>query len=113
MTEEEYSEALENAEAVKQVCPRQKHPKTLDDFVAVAESVSVGSSAVRVGGMVLDITTAGMIFQVMKAVRKHPKFNELWPKMTSRYAKLVEIGKGNPKSAILDVVDRFWKLARG
>jgi len=102
---EEYHDALETARAIK-VCKRVK----VTDLNSFIEACKASSSAERIGGILLDMTTKSMISQVWDYMQKHEKAEILTEKLSTRFSTVSS--KYKMKTAIIDLVDRFWKLTR-
>jgi hypothetical protein len=101
----DYPDVLETARAVR-ACKRMK----ITDLKSFVEACKASSSAERLGGLLIDMTTKSMISQVWDYIQKHEKAEELTSKLSNRFNNITF--SHNRKVAILDLVDRFWKLAR-
>ena len=102
---EEYHDALETARTVK-TCKRIK----VTDLKSFVEACKASSAAERIGGMLVDMTTKSMISQVWDALQKHERAEELTAKLSNRFNNIT--ASHSRKVAILDLIDRFWKIAR-
>ena len=102
---EDYNDALETAKAIK-ICKRVK----VVDLKSFIEACKASSNAERIGGMLVDLTTKSMISQVWDALQKHERAEELVTKLSNRFNNITS--SHSRKVAILDLVDRFWKIAR-
>lgn len=78
----------------------------LNSFISACKA---SSGCERIGGMLMDMTTKSMISQVWDFIQKHEKGVEFTERLNSRFSKAKE--SHGMKTAILDLVDRFWKLA--
>ena len=101
---EEYHDALEMAKVIKS-CKRVK-VVDLNSFITACKA---SSNAERIGGMLMDMTTKSMISQVWDFIQKQERGALFTERLNSRFLKVKE--SHGTKTAIFDLVDRFWKLA--
>jgi acyl carrier protein phosphodiesterase len=80
------------------------------DLKGFVEACKASSDAERIGGMLVDLTTKSMISQVWDSIQKHEKAEEFIDKLSNRFNNI--IASHNIRVAIVDLVDRFWKIAR-
>ncbi len=100
---------LETAKAVR--ASKRKGVRTLAEFVEACQD----GGYERIGGVMVDAFTKGMVRQVWDAVGKHEKADHFKALLSQRFDKIVEVGGGGvlgTRPAITDVVDRFWKMAK-
>lgn len=103
------ADAIETAKAVR--ASKRKGVRTLPEFITACED----GGYERIGGVMVDAFTKSMVCQIWAVIEKHPKADELKGKLNQRFDKIVETGGGGvlgTRPAIVDVVDRFWKMAR-
>jgi hypothetical protein len=105
LTREEFPDAVETACAVRSL----KRVKIVD-LPSFVQACKGSSSAERIGGLLVDMTTKSMVSQIWDAIQKHERGVELTEKLTTRFNDINN--SHSKKVAILDVVDRFWKMAR-
>ncbi len=98
-------DAIETAKAIK-VCKRVK----VTDLNSFIEACKKSSAAERIGGILVDMTTKSMISQVWDHMQKHEKAEVLKEKLSTRFSAIAS--KYKMKTAIIDLVDRFWKITR-
>ncbi len=105
----DFLDDLETAKAVR--ASKRKGVRTLPEFITACED----GGYERIGGVMVDAFTKSMVRQIWAVIEKHPKADELKDKLNQRFDKIVETGGGGvlgTRPAIVDVVDRFWKMAR-
>ncbi len=106
---EDYRDTLETAQAVRG--SKRKGVRTLPAFIEACQD----GGYERIGGVLVDATTKAMVKGVWEAISKHPKGDAVKAKLEARFNKTVEDGGGGVlgvRPAIVDAVDRFWKIAR-
>lgn len=103
---EDYADTLETTLAIRET--KRRHVRSLDDFIAAC---AASPNLERMGGLAVDMTTKSMVTQVWAALQKHEQWREIGiPKLRTRFDNIA--AKHKVKLAILDLVDRFWKLTR-
>ena len=100
---------LETAKAVR--ASKRKGVRTLTEFIAACED----GGYERIGGVMVDAFTKSMVRQIWAVIEKHEKADDFKAKLSQRFDQIVATGGGGvlgTRPAIVDVVDRFWKMAR-
>jgi hypothetical protein len=103
---EEFHDAVETAQAIK-ACKRVKIVD-LASFIQACKNNP--TSAERIGGFLIDMTTKSMVSQVWDFIQKHESGDKAVENLTKRFNGALE--KYGKKVAIIDVIDRFWRFAR-
>jgi hypothetical protein len=103
---EDLDDLLETTKAIR--ATERRHVRSLDDFIAAC---AASPNLERMGGLAVDMTTKSMVTQVWAALQKHDNWREIGiPKLRTRFDNIA--AKHKVRLAILDLVDRFWKITR-
>lgn len=107
---DDFYDMLETAQAVR--AARRVKVDTLDDLITACRAEK---GYERIGGLLMDMTTKSMLVQVWDAIQAWERGAEFSEKLRARFNKIAAASPLRTKglrAAILDAVDRFWKIVR-